>query len=199
MKKIIVFTAALFILMGISCHAEYNRDINEYNIDLPQERITTILICRGEDAKEGKDIFFVDQNDSGFGSAMKFFLKKNPPSGKYSVKMCGYDGNLICDEFEIGTKSQNENDTELYYDSYAWKSNGINAVFSNSTIKVSDLNQFNTIKIFGAAEDGKALCYSAKKIYNSLLQYGEDKPVQIQINSIPMQYIKSVSVYLSKE
>ncbi|MBQ3124792.1 MAG: hypothetical protein IJC09_05170 [Clostridia bacterium] len=89
MKKIIACISLVFAMSAgvtaLAADATYSDDATN-TVTMDTADYTTVLI---EDAEE--NILFVDQNDSGFGSAAKFLLKgtEKLAVGTYTVKLGG--------------------------------------------------------------------------------------------------------------
>lgn len=204
MKKLIsCIICASVIAMGTMAYADYDRDSNSYSVE-EGNKYSTVLITSdisSGSALSKEDIYYINQAESGFDTAVNFLLKENPPSGSYLVKKGFADGSAPdTEKFTIGTATVTDGDTEMIY--LPLQATGTVA-FTINGIDIEELKKFKSIKLLGAFEENgeyKELLYPIEDIGLNLDGFtGGSISFGIQINNFPLEYENTVSLYLSED
>ena len=99
MKKIVICLAAVAALSAVPVYAAETTYVTDekYVSYSESDKYKTVLVL--DDADE---IVYINQEDTGFNSAYKFFLSSEPEAGIYTLKLGGGSEANVEKEFYIG-------------------------------------------------------------------------------------------------
>lgn len=187
MKKIVICLAAVAALSAVPVYAAETTYVTDekYVSCSEADKYKTVLVL-----DEAESIVYINQEDTGFSSASKFFLSSEPEAGTYTLKLGGGNEANIENKFYIGID-------DIYGDVTAGRIGDEGGIVKNEdgTYNIGYIADIpaGAYRSILVKDGDRILGYSI----NTVTSGDGDIRMGIQINGVPEEKKESLEVSLS--
>lgn len=187
-RIVVVMIAAIVLSSGASAYAEVSYDTDRHAVYNDEAGYRTIIVTEQENEE---NILYIDQNDSGFDTAIGFLLKIPVKAGTYTVRI-GDGSNVKSEYFSI-------TETDAAGERTMTRIADMNDGRVGFTIENVYIDSYKSIKVT-YTKDGQTvtLGYPLSELLRAGSVSGKVN-FGLQINDVPGDARENIEVSLSKE
>lgn len=190
-----VAAVAAVMAQAVCANAAYDQTGNSYTAE-NEAGYKTVIIVKGTSttATTEDDLYYIDQNTSGFAASAQFFMKDNPTAGTYTMYMGGGSGDIRVEEFKV-TAASGSTDVDVPMGKGTAALNEDGSYNISFTVNYTGGNTPSSIKVTGIKGTESTYIY----YINSwpIISGNGSTSYAVQIDNVPAAYRDSISVSLS--